>query len=735
MFVASFALAIGSVSFAAPQFFSQVAHADSTSFVSSLQPSWDATGGGGVFSAYIGPADGYDYVSPGKTVQYNGREAGIIHAGLATDDEGLFGFKPTGTIDYFATKPSSYDVVNQSGVNPVWMTIEIANPDRSDKKNYQFIPVSNDNNWHTVNAAAGQWQAMDDSGNGTGPMMTLGEVATANSGKYVTRAYLRLGMGDSYKSGTTGTVAWVDKATIGGVAYDFVIAPPSVTITSPALNQPINGHTVTIKGTATDTDFNYYYCYIEDSHGEVGARDASCTTTWHAVDTTGTLGTVTLPSGTPDGNYVAHLVAYDKDHNVAEVTQAFVLDNTAPATPAISYPTDNSFVANIQKVTWSAVTDNLANPVTYIYQSSTNSGTNVDGSFASPAYTSSNLSDTQIPTLDTPEGTYYLHVKAVDAAGNMSTWSTTVKVTVDNTAPVAIISAPTTGGVSGHTLNIEGAATDANFNYYYCYVTNANGEVGIRDPQCVTAWSAGSPFHSAFAATVTGTAAGHLGSVDLTGLSSGIYQVHLVTYDKAGNSTEATPVFFTLDNSAPVALINAVATDTTQPTITGTLDDVDAVFTVKLDGKALDVKRKDTGWSAFVTTPLSYGTHTLVAMGTDLAGNSFETTQDFTTVTPAALAPVLTQPVATVNTPAPLAQNLAAFAATPAATDDTAVLGASTTKDTPAVAGAQTSKKVAADAMNNDGNGFTASWYWLLTIPAAIGAGWWATAAYRRRDV
>ncbi len=38
-------------------------------------------GGGGVFSAYIGPPD-YGYVSPGSTALYDGREAGIIKAGL-----------------------------------------------------------------------------------------------------------------------------------------------------------------------------------------------------------------------------------------------------------------------------------------------------------------------------------------------------------------------------------------------------------------------------------------------------------------------------------------------------------------------------------------------------------------------------------------------------------------------------------------------------------------------------
>jgi len=38
-------------------------------------------------------------------------------------------------------------------------------------------------------------------------------------------------MGNSYSNGGTGTIAWVDKATLGGVTYDFVVSctpPPSV---------------------------------------------------------------------------------------------------------------------------------------------------------------------------------------------------------------------------------------------------------------------------------------------------------------------------------------------------------------------------------------------------------------------------------------------------------------------------------------------------------------------------
>jgi len=200
-----------------------------------LAPSWTAEGGGGVFSAYVGPSSGYSYVSPGSVTLFDGREAGIIKAGLEIDpddgiyeDEGLFGFIPNVTIENFALYDESYDVENQAGVNPVWMTIELDTGtvgDRSDNTVYQFVPTSNPAEWHTVDAAAGQWQKWNNNqGDTTGnPLIPLATIAATHPGVNVVRAYLRLGMGDSYNNGGTGTIAWVDKATIADVTYDFQV--------------------------------------------------------------------------------------------------------------------------------------------------------------------------------------------------------------------------------------------------------------------------------------------------------------------------------------------------------------------------------------------------------------------------------------------------------------------------------------------------------------------------------
>ena len=214
--------------------------AETHTFVSNLQPSWNAVGGGGVWSSYSG-YPGYEMVSPGITTLYEGREAGIIKAGLTPEpdghywDDGIFAFKPDVTINALASKTFTYDVVNQYGENPVWITIEIDTGEennRDDNTTYQFVPTTNPTSWHTVDAATGLWQKWDnDWGTVSEAPISLDSVAITHTGLSVVRTYLRLGMGDSYHGALgQGTVAWVDKATLGGVTYDFVVKPAKVNI-------------------------------------------------------------------------------------------------------------------------------------------------------------------------------------------------------------------------------------------------------------------------------------------------------------------------------------------------------------------------------------------------------------------------------------------------------------------------------------------------------------------------
>ncbi len=198
--------------------------------IAATQPTWTL----GVFAAYVGPTD-YDYVAPGVPAEYLGREAGLIKAGLIGspwDDEGLFAFKPYVTIGTLAANPLTYDVVNQYGTNPVWMTIEIdtgvvGEQHRDDNVTFQMVPAPYGKAAYvTVDAgAATNWlQWNDSSGDTTGnSSRTLASIASEYAGKNVIRTYLRLGMGSSYNEDANGTQAWVDKTSIAGVTYDFVV--------------------------------------------------------------------------------------------------------------------------------------------------------------------------------------------------------------------------------------------------------------------------------------------------------------------------------------------------------------------------------------------------------------------------------------------------------------------------------------------------------------------------------
>jgi hypothetical protein len=152
---------------------------------------------------------------------------------------------------------------------------------------------------------------------------------------------------------------------------------------------------------------------------------------------------------------------------------AFALADTASTsvpTPVHVSPADNVALttANFTSSDWTDVAVS-STTVSYHYESSHATTTNVDGSFSVPFLVSPLLASSSISNASTTEGIYYWHVRAVaSSTGATSTWSTPWKVIVDNTSPtipsaLTLVSSvsPTSSTTNGSQSWAFGSSTDA----------------------------------------------------------------------------------------------------------------------------------------------------------------------------------------------------------------------------------------------------------------------------------
>ncbi|MEJ0001766.1 MAG: MBG domain-containing protein [bacterium] len=143
--------------------------------------------------------------------------------------------------------------------------------------------------------------------------------------------------------------------------------------------------------------------------------------------------TVVVTGLTPGTPYffrgVSHGSPESISDEVSETTTTPVVQNPL-SVPAFTSPVNGAVLttAAATEVDWSASTGDA--PITYQYQAFT------DAAYTALAYSSGWLTDTNIPTPNTPEGDYYVQVRAKDVNGNISAWSNDAenpyKITIDN---------------------------------------------------------------------------------------------------------------------------------------------------------------------------------------------------------------------------------------------------------------------------------------------------------------
>src|SRR5581483_100539 len=194
------------------------------------------------------------------------------------------------------------------------------------------------------------------------------------------------------------------------------------------------------------------------------------------------------------------------------------------------------------------------------------------------------------------DGLYDLRVMATDNAGNSATSAPLTGVRVDNTAPSVTVTNP--GALLTGTVTLGSTSSDA-----------GSGIAGIQYQYSQTGqdqWQTTS------------------GSFDTTAVADGVFDLHAVATDNAGNSTTSTTLAgIRIDNTSPETLDNAPSGPQSAD-VTVTLTPTDAGAGVATTQFKLDSGDFQIGTSVVVPAPADHsndGVHTISFNSTDRASN------------------------------------------------------------------------------------------------------------------
>jgi hypothetical protein len=202
--------------------------------------------------------------------------------------------------------------------------------------------------------------------------------------------------------------------------------------------------------------------------------------------------------------------------------------------PNLTSPSNNGFeTTNDFYFTWTNSND--ASPITYEFQSSLNPAQS-GGVLTTGLWNSGTLPSNTIHSTGAPDGAWYWQVRAKDAAGNASAWSSVWKMTIDTTAPSAPGMPSTLPNPTNSTTQTWSwtAATDTLSgvaNYAWRAVL---GATTIND-------------------TTTTTSI-------ITNLAEGIWNFFVKAIDNAGNESSESSGSVTVDTTAPVVAITSPTT-------------------------------------------------------------------------------------------------------------------------------------------------------------------------------
>lgn len=645
---------------------------------------------------------------------------------------------------------------------------------------YQNTTVT-DGSWQTWNTTgAGKWwfskPTLFDNTCGQGSPCTFDAIKAAFPNIGVRNV---AGGGVGFKAGSGWSVPFVgnvDNFTFNADTYDFESAPPA----TPANLRLVGANGPFACGGATNVNFitptwdavpgavSYNYRVVVPNGGVYGPVN---------------VGNVTSVSGAFGGQglstFSVQAVAADGQTSDWATPCAVSYDVAAPTTPTLLTPANNGYkTVNDFYFDWTDSTD--ATPVTYEFQSSQNPATSggvlttgVWNNIANGNSEQNHLTDSMIHSVGA-NGTWYWQVRAIDAAGNKSAWSSVWKMTIDMDAPnVSLVSPAGNATVTGTSLTQSWTSTSTDVDHYVYESFNNAAATSVR-------WSENMGTHT---------------SKTANNVANATFWWRVTAYDHAGNATVSPLWKLTVSN--PVPSVSAQDFSTWDNSANGFmgitagfgLNDFSHVnsITVTLANAAGDIVTNTAdpdfisminanGWTQFSTPFVVSGTlddtfcnggpcwvagaHTWTAtdkptkvtatvVGKNNLGQTVTKTATNTTLAESpsyeSLLPADTTGVLgdSTNTPGMGgSQPVATFAAVvnPDSTvelvsDDATTPDSSTPDQTPAkTLGATTNAPSDNDSDSDAATTATGlAWYWWAIIIAAVaGAAWWIFAARRR---
>ena len=379
--------------------------------------------------------------------------------------------------------------------------------------------------------------------------------------------------------------------------------------------------------------------------------DSGCSTVVQpgsAAVTNGATGTFT-PTGLADGTYYARVSATDTAGNQSAWSDpsvtTFRLDATKPNVPVLGAVAARTATTPQLSTTY---TDNASTGTLSLQLCTNSTCTSVSQSTSSSSGLAIGTGFNWTPTHLT-DGTYYWRARALDAAGNLSSWSAAASFVVDTVPPNAPTLTAPVAAARVNTTQVTATFTDPDA-----------GDSGTLSFQLCSDSGCSSVLASSTSATVSG---GGSASWTPAAGADGVYFWRVSAQDAAGNlSGWSATRSFTLDTTAPTTPTLGAPADAsylaTAPALNATFADGDAgdsgslVFQICADSGCSSVATSGSsatglangGGGSWTPASLSGGAYYWRAAARDAAGNqsAWSATRGFSLDTTPPVVPVLT---------------------------------------------------------------------------------------------